>query len=207
MCEEAYLSTNPNSIQSAENGTTWLMHFCDQEDLDAIQFFLINSKDLDLEKRDNKGRTVLLRCVCKNNIVMTELLLEAGSDVNIRDRGFTPLLKALENDDSEIARLLLRYDADINVAMNDGTTPLMLACFNCSDDEILLIKALINNQTYIDAIDELDQTALEMCIGGRLLRKALGARIENNEIIKLLVSMGGHTEKDYDDLLKEILQD
>ena len=200
MCE-AYLTVNPNAIQSAPNGTTtWLMHFCYLEDLDAIEFILEHTKDLDLEKRDCSSQTALIICVRNNNLVIAELLLKAGANVNavIQETGYTPLLMALGRHDLEMAKLLLRYGSDINKVSNNGTTPLMKACWLCSDDEILLIRSLIDNKTDINVRNDSGINALEICCGRVWIGK-------NNEIIKLFVSMGGTVEETFQSMLDEAL--
>ena len=56
---------------------------------------------------------------------MMRLLLEARADPDVRGRrGATPLFKAAGTAAISQARVLLQYGADVNLANEDGTTPL-----------------------------------------------------------------------------------
>ena len=60
-----------------------------------------------------------------------------ASDVNARDDdGYTPLARVLETcyNDEALEFLLDTLHADPNLALPNGTTPLMLAFFNCSEN-------------------------------------------------------------------------
>ena len=57
-------------------------------------------------------------------------LLEAGADVNVRNKfGVTPLMMASKEGHAEIVKLLLANKADVNAAHTDGRTPLMVASY------------------------------------------------------------------------------
>jgi ankyrin repeat protein len=60
---------------------------------------------------------------------IVELLIDAGADVNAKDKwGFTPLHEAAVNGQKEVAELLIAKGADVNVKIvsgpNQGSTPL-----------------------------------------------------------------------------------
>ena len=56
---------------------------------------------------------------------MIRLLLDARADPDVRGRrGATPLFKAAGTAATSQARVLLQYGADVNLASEDGTTPL-----------------------------------------------------------------------------------
>ena len=64
------------------------------------------------------------------------VLLEAGADPNARQHGgFTPLLEAAQNPDSELADLLLRRGADPSLTLADGRSAAELA-EAAGDDEL-----------------------------------------------------------------------
>ena len=64
----------------------------------------------------------------KGNIEAVKQHLDAGADVNTKDRGgSTPLHLAAWKGHFETAELLITADADVNAKMADGDTPLDLA--------------------------------------------------------------------------------
>lgn len=78
----------------------------------------------------------------KCNIRVFKLLLDAGADVNKRDKylGYTPLT-AIINDKgaSDIIRLLIKYGADVNLPDGEGRTPLQRTGYR--DNVEILIDA------------------------------------------------------------------
>ena len=67
------------------------------------------------------------------------LLLEAGADPNLRQRGgFAPLHAAAHTDDVEMARLLLAHGADPAIAADDGRDSARIA----ADDGSVAVAAL-----------------------------------------------------------------
>jgi ankyrin repeat protein len=62
-------------------------------------------------------------------------LIRGGADVNLQDKnGYTPLHFAAQEQEVEIARLLLDHGASINAQDRHGNTPLSTAVFNYSGD-------------------------------------------------------------------------
>jgi len=83
----------------------------------------------DIEKIDDQGNMLLLKLVKNSNsdIRMIENLLSSGANVNYcDDDNKTPLIYAVENEDIELVKLLIKYKADINYEVC-GRTPLKLA--------------------------------------------------------------------------------
>ena len=72
---------------------------------------------------------VLSESMDADDIAQIRTLIEAGADVNIRNKyGVTPLWRATEGDHNEIAKLLLEAGADVNAGdYASGFTPLWWA--------------------------------------------------------------------------------
>ena len=60
----------------------------------------------------------------KGNIEAVKQHLAAGTDVNAKDSGWTPLIVAANNGHKEIVELLIAKGADVNAKDDDGYTPL-----------------------------------------------------------------------------------
>ena len=70
-------------------------------------FYLLTGNDADLNARDHAGRTPLHVAVWKNHIGWVERLTRNYADLTIRDEeGKTPLDIAIENENTEIVKLL-----------------------------------------------------------------------------------------------------
>ncbi|CAB0034262.1 unnamed protein product [Trichogramma brassicae] len=85
------------------------------------------------------------------------------------DLGNTPLHLALYNRHSKTAEVLLKRDADPNLANAEGLTPLHIICDGYSDADGLAefffeINKNINRTVEIDAKDKLGRTPLELAV-------------------------------------------
>lgn len=69
---------------------------------------------------------LILACYRGNNEV-AKLLIENGSDINVKSSMGTPLMAAVVKGNNEIAKLLIDKKADINGADPNGTTALIYA--------------------------------------------------------------------------------
>ena len=89
---------------------------------------------------------------------LTAVQQAEGVELNARDKGDTPLLRAIKKNKINIAQTLLNNGANPNVEDNDGMTPLDYAADNCLDD---LAELLISKGAYI--YHEFEGAHLFMC--------------------------------------------
>ncbi|KOC61380.1 Tonsoku-like protein [Habropoda laboriosa] len=143
-------------------------------------------------KRNEKGETQL-HVACINGIVENvERLLEAGHLTNVRDHfGWTPLHEAANHDHLEVAKLLLKYGADINdpgSQMCQGVTPLHDAA-SCGN--IAMMRLLIEHGANVALKANDDDTALDCLEQWRNRVDFLSPedQADYDEIHKLLSSM------------------
>lgn len=101
-------------------------------------------------------RPVLLHAIEKSCITPKahiELLIRASSNVDEGDRsGWTPLHAACWYGQLNISKSLIRHGANVNsVTTDDGTSPLMSACYHPDSDEYMdLIRLLITNKADVN---------------------------------------------------------
>lgn len=122
---------------------------------------------------------------------MLRFLLDHGALIDGRDdTGATYLQTAIDNDEEEIVGLLIERGANVNVADEDGATPLMQV------ESIEIARLLLDHGAKVNAADKEGQTALHL----------LTAEPGRIEFAELLISRGadvnardheGHTPLDY----------
>jgi ankyrin repeat protein len=121
---------DPNINAQDINGKTALFYAiktCDKR----IVRMLLRSKELNLEVKDIKGRTVLIYTSQVKSIISTKIikiLLSKEPDINASDiSGTNALMYACINEDLEKVKILLKCNPDIDKKDNDGYTALMHA--------------------------------------------------------------------------------
>ena len=120
---------NPN-IQAGENGWTCLLVACCDNYLEAASLLLKHGANPYLVEKHKKN--CLMMAAQNGHTEIVSMLLNSEY-VDVRriineqtEQGWTAL--ALAYDHPEVVELLLKHDADPNIATDDGWTPLMLAC-------------------------------------------------------------------------------
>jgi len=83
---------------------------------------------IDINAKEEDGRTALLIAVEKGDAGMAALLADNGADVNARDvDGYTALMYVAYKGNLELAELLLNNGADVHAKDKDGWTALRIA--------------------------------------------------------------------------------
>lgn len=113
-----------------------------------------------VEDRDKEGRTALMFAVENNSPDVVGVLLDAGADVNARDkRDMTVLMRAVTyKSGSKVVEMLLDAGADVNVAGTSGVTALMLAASKNPDLDV--VRALLKSGADACAKDVMGHDAL-----------------------------------------------
>ena len=142
---------NRNLIQAAFAGRSEDVH---------LLFAMEERKNLE-EKYINAS---LRLASVRGNKETVQVLLDNGADVNSTTvRGGTALMWAAGSsmNPSDTVRVLLQAGAEVNTRAENGTTALMIAAVQGHLD---CISILLEYGASIDAIDSLEQTALEKAI-------------------------------------------
>ena len=96
--------------------------------------------------RDNNGNTRLILAAVYGNTREVRELIEAGADINIRNKyGMSALMYASERNNADVVRILLRNGANINARNHEGSTSLIIAAIHgCEESANILMDAGAN---------------------------------------------------------------
>lgn len=96
------------------------------EEHEDISMLLLATERIEIDAKDQHGRTPLWWATLRGNKAIVELLLKHGANVQAEDNsGDTPLSYATQEGYDEIVELLLRYKVDVKIesgrSRNEGT--------------------------------------------------------------------------------------
>lgn len=115
-----------------------------------------------IDIQDKNKQTPLFFAIKRKDKEITNLLLQAGSNVNSRDiKNHTALHLAVYTRDVQSIKDILEYPININSRTSAGETPLHIACNLQLDD---IVKVLLENNADINVGDENEFTPLHYVI-------------------------------------------
>ncbi|ETP37186.1 hypothetical protein F442_15022 [Phytophthora nicotianae P10297] len=95
-----------------------------------------------------EGKTPLLHAVLLENYAFVQVLIEAGTDVNIYDQdGHTPLFVASQVQSENLVKVLLENGARVDSVTSCGDTPLSICC---SDSIRSVLELYKSSQQFYD---------------------------------------------------------
>jgi hypothetical protein len=145
-------------------------------DVAAVKDLLARGSDVDTIDEEYDW-SALSQAVSKGNREIVDILLNAGANVNLRNRrGHTALMNGSESTTQDIVWALIDAGAKIDLQDEDGKSALhYMAGYDNPD----ALRALIEGDASIDASDNEGQTPL-----------LIAARYGNTEIVKALLKAG-----------------
>lgn len=215
------LSDKTKELLNKESGNTKegnLVGACKTGDMKEVKRLLEQGVSPDADLR---GATALCEAVRNNHYEIAELLLKSGADVNKEYisigsfDGFEPIFLAVQKSNKEMIKLLVKYDAKLDVNSSYYDSPIDLALKN-KDLEILqelLSQGANPNITYFDdyyplnyAINEKNIEAIKVLLKGgadpnyqkrNAYHTPLGIAVKNGstEIVKSLIENGADVNK------------
>ncbi|MEO1035627.1 MAG: ankyrin repeat domain-containing protein [Pseudomonadota bacterium] len=130
----------------------------DVERIDALV-----RKGFDVNKPEPGGALPLEYATRANHVAATERLLYHGADVDIRNKeGRTSLFHIARNGRPiAMARVLLDYNADANLADHFGMTPLLIAAMRGNED---VVDLLLAHGVDLEHRNSLGENALDLAL-------------------------------------------
>ena len=111
---------DPNTVSEVKG--TALMEACFQGHLEIVRMLIQYGAKLNTSIDGHLGTALMAACY-KPHLAVVELLLENGVDVNAVDAdGCTPVMKAAEDGESALVKLLALYGADVTCENKAGET-------------------------------------------------------------------------------------
>lgn len=147
-----------------------------------VKHLIASNKDLDVDEKDDKGRTPLTLAAVDGREEVVKLLLETGKvDVNSYDRrGYTALYYAIMGRHNAVIHLLLETGKlDMNYKKPRGRSPLDFASRYCNEAAVRLMLERYDDYLYVDSKDDFGRTAL-----------SIAAEKGSERIISLLLDTG-----------------
>lgn len=117
---------------------------------EAATKMVISIDEID-EHQGVEGNTAVHRTARDGNVTMLKIILDAGADINARDKnGTTPAMLAASQGHLEVLDLLLEYGADMDAVDGRGWNTLNYACENCEVSCIPGLLALSQSWSHRD---------------------------------------------------------
>ena len=143
-------------------GRTHFMAACARGDVERVRELkdlAAPSKIIDVQ--DNHGKTALVYAILNDHNDIVDILLNEGkyqANPNLADNfEYTPLEEAIEVNNLEALKLLIKKGVDVNAHDPAGFTPLMMAV---SFENVDASRILIENGAKVNAINENGASAL-----------------------------------------------
>ncbi len=151
-------------INSKPEGRSPLYQALSQDCQDTAALLIHHNADVNT-RNDLEGKTPLHAAAAAGNILMVQLLVRSGAEVNAADSDCTsPVFYAAEQRSGDMLRFLIDNGALIQARNNEGLTPLHLASGK-ETAEILTAGGLD-----INATDNSGKTPLHIAVSHRNLR-------------------------------------
>jgi ankyrin repeat protein len=171
------------SVATTETGYVDELHKA-VRDGDTTRVDQLLSLDRSLvDTRDPEGYTLLHNALALGHTELAQMLIDRGADVNASQDGSTPLHRAVAGlSKTDVVRLILRYDVDVNAATDWGVTPLHMAVnsamlnmefFPDVDGHDEVVRLLLSRGADPRAADHNGQTPLNLAEGNPLLVQLL----------------------------------
>lgn len=140
LCKGKEKANITNEIKTS----TLLIRAVKLGDLEAVEHLIKEGIDVNYQVGDNKD--VALSWCYDDKLNIAELLLKNKANPNrLSKQGYHPLIVAMENSNYQLARLLIKYNSDLNIEDEEGDSFL----------NYLISKNLKNWIPFVDPLFEL----------------------------------------------------
>ena len=125
---------------SFEFQSTFLKSSTTDVNIDVIEFFTQLERCVNIEDKNEAGRTVLMLATEYGHEPVVQTLISCGANVNAQDNeGWTPLMIASKYNFINIVHILLKADADPYMKKDNGSNALTIGSFHGSYEVVELL--------------------------------------------------------------------
>ncbi len=156
-----------------------LMAAVSNNDFEITELLIINGANVNIENYNKKSPIHV--AIDEQNYEIVDLLLFYGASPNKTYNYSNPILQATQRKDTTLAKILIKYKANIDKKNDFGNYPLLVSV---KKNDINFVKLLVENKAKITS-------------------QAIGVAIENNnnEILEYLIVNGADTKQKIDNKL------
>ena len=168
-----YNGINPNIDV---NGTPQIFYILEKGKDSIAKMMISQGCDCNVHNKNNETPFFF---ACKYNCinVFTYLITQDYTDINIVNTdGYTPIMAAMESDNTVIVKRLLAKDADVSKVNKDGNDLLMLAAAN---GNLSIVKAILAKNPDFKLVNKQGRNALSIAVTNG-----------NTSVVKALISCG-----------------
>ena len=125
---------------SFEFQSTFLKSSTTDVNIDVIEFFTQLERCINIEDKNEAGRTVLMLATECGHEPVVQTLISGGANINAQDNeGWTPLMIASKYNFINIVHILLKADADPYMKKDNGSNALTIGSFHGSYEVVELL--------------------------------------------------------------------
>ena len=172
--------------------------------LQAVRRLLLEpgtTSDIEGRSKVNSG-TALWNAASNGHADVVRALLEAGSDIEASNRGWTPLLAASDHNHTDVVHILVAAGANIEATTpNAGNTPLMFAALYSSLPSVRVLLAAGARTEQTDRAEGNTALTHAVSVHSDDIQSADYRLLNQPDVIRALVQAGADIEaKDYQGL-------
>ena len=167
-----------------------------------LVFFVSADCVTDRGRSRERNWPLIIKEAAEGHLYKVKDLLNSGVNINtVNNMGWSALMMAISNENSEVAKYLIKEDANLNIKSRRGGFTALKIAIRMRDNEVIsLIREKMNNQSLIGRLDEL--SIVDEAAEGHLLNvKALlnnGADIDSTNhagwSVLMIAISNGHEE-------------
>ncbi len=165
-----------------------LVYAAGEPKVSMVEYFL--GKGVAANSKGKWGNTALHEASINNDLIIANILLKAGADINIKNNNsesvlYCALISHRVKNTIDIFKYLIENGVDVNAKNREGSTCLQMAAAGCKKEQVEL---LIEAGADVNAIGAMGKTALHWAVA------RLFANHNNEEVIKILLDNGAKLE-------------
>ncbi|XP_062575496.1 putative ankyrin repeat protein RF_0381, partial [Saccostrea cucullata] len=172
---------------NVSSSISFLMKAVYKGDTTALQRIIKSGANVNV--LDENGEPLIFTPIINGGMDTLKVLLPYADTNMTNDDGRTVLMVAVEMNDMDMVKRIMKSGADVNKNDNSGKTPLLIAL---EGGTFKIAEYLIKHGSDVNVVDDLGQSALHLV--------ATGKNNDSTKIVKILFNCG-YQMKDIDNWL------